>query len=148
MQLLEEIRTERPRGLRPVPRAAAGAAQAGHHRYQVVERVAATHGALRWAREALDRRLLALGFQPLLEGRLALLLQELLANLSLHLREGSLARGFVLLHENKVVAELRLHRRADLAGLQAEGDLLKLGHQRPFGHEPQIPAVALAARIL
>ena len=75
---------------------------------------------------------------------------------SLHLFGGSGLVAFglhlrnLLRHHDQVPAELRLDRIGDLARLQREGNLLKLGHHLPLGELAKIAALLLrwAARLL
>src|SRR5437016_2365086 len=64
------------------------------------------------------------------------------ADLLLHLIEGLGLALLALGHHDDVVAVLRLHHVADLAGLEREGDLVELGHHAPRAEGAEVAALA------
>src|SRR2546422_5568129 len=64
------------------------------------------------------------------------------ADLLLHLIEGLGLAVLALGHRDDVVAVLRLHHVAELAGLEREGDLVELGHHAPRAEGAEVAALA------
>src|SRR2546422_360023 len=63
------------------------------------------------------------------------------ADLLLHLIEGLGLTVLALAHHDDVVAVLRLHHVAELAGLEREGDLVELGHHAPRAEGAEVAAL-------
>ncbi|MNS56486.1 hypothetical protein D3C72_893460 [compost metagenome] len=89
----------------------------------------------------LDLGLGLLGLQPLAElGALTLLL-EVLLDVFLHLGQRLGAGGLAVDDLDDVVAELALDQIGHLAGLQAEGRLLELGHHAALAEVAEVAAL-------
>src|SRR5437870_4731886 len=70
------------------------------------------------------------------------------ADLLLHLIEGLGLTVLALGHHDDVVAVLRLHDVAELAGLEREGDLVELGHHAPRAEGAEVVHLPRDLRIL